>query len=354
MKGRAIGLRASCAAALALGGLVFMPLPAAGDGGPAVPSAVWETSVTTPQSEHSYASFYGARGATLAKIEKGSGELVHTKWMRSRFGLPAVTQTGTAGGLSADGETLVLVQGAIRPNVRETEFARVFTDRLKLERITLDGAFAFDAISPDGRWMYLTEYPDPRDPYDYSVRAYDLDAERFQRAPIVDPSEPDEPMTGIPLGRVMSPDGRWAYTLYSGPKETFVHALDTVGHTAVCVDLPQLEDVRSIYLLGLERSGDGGLVVLNRDKPAALIDTETFEVSAPSAPGSAATDGGGGLPWALAAGAFGLTLAAGVLIVRRRRRGPAAAESDLERLVQVDEGAAPDAEERTREWDRVP
>jgi LPXTG-motif cell wall-anchored protein len=169
--------------------------------------------------------------------------------------------------------------------------------------------------------MYLTEYPDPRDPYDYSVRAYDLDAQRFQHAPIVDPSEPDEPMTGIPLGRVMSPDGRWAYTLYGGGEETFVHALDTVGHTAVCVDLPQLENARSIYTLGLEPSGDD-LIVLNREKPAALVDTETFEVTAPGVENAsdAGTGDGAGLPWALAGGAFALTVAAGVLILRRRRR----------------------------------
>src|SRR5207302_9584779 len=50
-----------------------------------------------------------------------------------------------------------------------------------------------------------------------------------------------EAMTGLPVSRVMSPDGRWAYTLYDRPSGgPFVHALDTVGVRAVCVDLPAL------------------------------------------------------------------------------------------------------------------
>ena len=77
----------------------------------------------------------------------------------------------------------------------------------------------------------------------YAVRAYDMRARRLFQEPVVDPSEPDEDMSGVPLSRVSDAEGRWAYTLYSGHEHPFVHALDTERRTAVCIDL---DDVRSI------------------------------------------------------------------------------------------------------------
>ena len=60
------------------------------------------------------------------------------------------------------------------------------------------------------------------------MRAYDLVRGRLLHAPVVDPRETDEKMRGNPISRALSPDGRWAYTLYDGGGGTpFVHALDT-------------------------------------------------------------------------------------------------------------------------------
>ena len=48
-------------------------------------------------------------------------------------------------------------------------------------------------------------------------------------------------MTGKPVTRAMSPNGQWAYTLYQGSDEgPFVHALDTSGRSAKCIDLDGL------------------------------------------------------------------------------------------------------------------
>ena len=52
---------------------------------------------------------------------------------------------------------------------------------------------------------------------------------------------PDEKMGGLPLSRTMSADGRWAYTLYTGGEETFVHALDTLKGQARCIDVGSVE-----------------------------------------------------------------------------------------------------------------
>ena len=104
--------------------------------------------------------------------------------------------------------------------------------------IRLQGDFSFDAISPQGRLLYLIQYNQPRTiPTRYLVRAYDLRRGRLLPAPVVDPKERAR-RCAKPLSRAVSPDGRWAYTLYDGAGGTpFVHALDTSGRTARCIDL---------------------------------------------------------------------------------------------------------------------
>src|SRR3954451_12423797 len=145
--------------------------------------------------------------------------------------MPAVTLGGLPGGLSADGRRLALVRPAYGPSgagTGHTAFRVLYTGSLKPARtIRLDGTYSFDAISPDGATLYLVEYASPNDPLDYRVRAYDVDAGEFRGGAIVDPDEPDEKMTGQPMSRVYSPDGAWAYTLYAGGREPFIHALDT-------------------------------------------------------------------------------------------------------------------------------
>ena len=103
-------------------------------------------------------------------------------------------------------------------------------------------------------------------------------------------------MRGLPVTRATSPDGRWAYTLYDGAgKHPFVHALDTVGARAVCIDLDALEGRRDIDGLRLWRAADDGAaldVLSPRRRPLAHIDTATFAVARRARRGdSAAGDG---------------------------------------------------------------
>ena len=145
----------------------------------------------------------------------------------------------------------------------------VDTHTLKVRRhIALRGDFSFDAISPDGRTMYLIEYSS-RDVLNYAVRTYDLRAGRLVHAPVVDPEEPDEAMKGIPVTRIADEDGRWAYTLYDNGRHSFVHALDTSRRTAVCIDL----DVRRAWGARLELHGERLDVVGRAARPLASIDT---------------------------------------------------------------------------------
>jgi hypothetical protein len=151
-------------------------------------------------------------------------------------------------------------------------------------------------------------------------------------------------MTGEPYARAMSPDGRWAYTLYGG-EETFVHALDTREATAVCIDLPQFEKADLFrFDLAVDPAG-GAITVLDRGNPAAVIDPETFEVGAASDPGAATASGGGPdwVVWTLIGG--GLVLCIGVFAIQRRWRRSAALEAGLEEALRED-AEEPDHEER--------
>src|SRR5437660_1156249 len=62
---------------------------------------------------------------------------------------------------------------------------------------------------------------------------------RLAAGAIVYKRAPDEEMRGMPMRRVTSPDGAWAYTLYDTTRGgLFVHALDAAHRRAFCIDLP--------------------------------------------------------------------------------------------------------------------
>ena len=175
-------------------------------------------------------------GRTILQQLEGS-RILRYRTLPGDYGIPGAAYDGSATGLSADGRTLVLAQFAASWN--RTRLLPVDTHRYlrPLRPIVLAGFYTVDAISPDGSRLYLIHYRRPqRSVVDYEVRAYDLRARRLLPGAIVDPREPDEKMTGMPMTRVTGAQGRWVYTLYDA-KEPFVHALDTVSGTARCIDL---------------------------------------------------------------------------------------------------------------------
>ncbi len=137
-----------------------------------------------------------------------------------KWGIPLVTFNGEAGGLSHDGRLLVLsmATGLGRPLRAASGFVTVDTRKLEVIRtIKLRGDFAFDALSPNGRTLYLIEHFSTADVLRYRVRAYDLKTGRLLPQVIVDKREPDEPMSGMPSARVSTVDGRKVFTLYVEP-----------------------------------------------------------------------------------------------------------------------------------------
>ena len=278
-----------------------------------------------------YTTLYGdARGTALLRINADGGAIDRERWFEDPWTLPAVTIRGQAGGLSADGSTLVLFRPDYTVTAKETEFQILDPATLHTrERFELPGRFGFDAMSPDGNRMYLVEYHDPRNPLDYAIRSFDVDRGRLEPGEIVDPSEPDEQMAGQPVSRTTSPDGRWAYTLYGGGEETFIHALDTKGATAVCVDLDEVGPEDAFDLRLAADSTSGAITVSERGVPVATVDPVSFEVdevAAEPAAGAETADEDTGGDWlgtaAIAAG-IALFASACTLLLRRNRRAAA-------------------------------
>jgi hypothetical protein len=311
---------------------VLFLLPASAAGAAGLPPGIQGgAGVLSPSGDARFVALSSAsRESTIvARVAVSSGLVERSRSIAGKWAVPQVALDGTGGGISGDSRTLVLVRPRNRFPMRETRYVVLDTARLGvLKQVTLRGDFGYDALSPDGSAMYLIKYLRAGDPTRYEVRAYDLTSSRLLPKPIVDPHDEGDDMRGYPLTRVASAGGRWAYTLYDGNgTHPFVHALDTVGRTAVCIDLDQLADRRELGSLRLRLShGERKLSVMDSAKPLLVVDTKSFKVSEPrdaaptavqrTAAPKSETDGGG-FPWllivliaAVATGVAGVRLAA--------------------------------------------
>jgi hypothetical protein len=316
-----VGL-ASAAAAIAVASGRADGLPVLGiDVGPVgVASTVGPARyVTLPTKGHTI----------VARVRRDGGQMIRSRVLPGDFTIPAVAYDRSAGGLSADGRVLVLIQPRVQFPRARTTLAILDARLLRVRTILrLPGDFSFDAISPKGNLLYLIQYVSPRDPTRYVVRAYDTRHGRLLHEPVVDPHERGEKMRGNPLARAAGPGGRWAYTLYDGAGGTpFIHALDTSGRTARCIDLDALARNGYLWRLRLRLNENGSaLAVRDGEETELVVNTRTFQVRAPAktSAGPAARHNSGNR-WPLAGWVLlGTLIASGsVLLARRRRRRPA-------------------------------
>jgi outer membrane protein assembly factor BamB len=168
---------------------------------------------------------------TVARIDVASGRTLGSLRLPGRWTLPATVIGGAPDAATADGRTLVLA----RAGARATRFALVDASLRRAPRtITLPGRFAFDAIAPDARRMFLIE---PRPGGHYLVRNYDLVRDELMPGAVIDELEGEWQMEGQPVARAVPAAGPWVYTLYRKDEGPFVHALNTEGF-AMCIDLP--------------------------------------------------------------------------------------------------------------------
>lgn len=302
-----------------------MPAQASAVGGPVAP-VQGGGGVGAAGSPIRLVAQRAGRDTVVQRVTRGPWRVRSTIRLPGSWGVPGADFNGSTTGLSADGRTLVLEQVTSGYPVRTTRLLELGVRPLAVRKaIVLPGWSTVDAISPDGRWMYIIHYRSS-DISKYEVLAYDLAHGRLLAKPIVDPRDRGEQMAGFPVSRVMSPDGRWAYTLYFRPSDVpFVHALDTVGLRAVCIDLPSVGagDVASDRL----RLGPGATVlgVTSAGTVQAAINTRTFAidsalaaVSTPSTrpPSREQRAGGGGVPWELVVLAIAVLAALGIGVWR--------------------------------------
>ena len=254
----------------------------AAKGGPAPGVTVgWDGTVDSTGAVR-YVALPAAKTTTIAAVRTSDGRVLRYGTIRGGFGVPLVAFDGTAEGVSRDGTTLVLADAAARAD--ETRFAVLRTSTLRLAKaIRLPGRWAYDALSPDGRTLYATQYlgtgANPR----YLVRSVSLVSGKAFGAPLVDGREPDEEMNGSPWARVRSANGAWAYTLYAKPNGTgFVHALDTSRRRAFCVDLPWRTSAQRLAAVRLSLAEGGRALELAKPGGSrlAVVDTTTFKVTA--------------------------------------------------------------------------
>jgi hypothetical protein len=293
--------------------LLATPVAAHADGPPITSLDAGREGVVELGGGERFTALPLATETVLTRSQTDGGRVIGASIQEGRWGVPVVANDGSSGGLSADGSTLVLMEIANGYPRANSAFAVVDTARLTVrETVELDGEWGFDALSPDGRWLYLIEQLSARDRTRYTVRVYDLKNDRLLPNPVVDPREPDEPMRGLPITRATGPGGRWEYTLYAGGEHPFVHALDTVRRTSLCLDLPhRVAHHRRMWALRLEVR-KGRVAVVHGDRTVA---------SAARRPRQASV--GGGPPWLLgAAGLAGL-----LLVVGRVRRAAGQADS---------------------------
>jgi hypothetical protein len=291
---------------------VCAPVSGAGAVGPPLPSsATGRAGAVAPGGTERFLT-QRVRNDTLVRVVgRRDGRLLRAGRIAGRWTISAATIEGATTGLSADGGVLVLARPERAFPPPSTQLAVLDATKLLVRRrISLPGFFSVDAISPDGSWLYLIQYSGG-DPLDYRVRVLDTRTGRLAPRAVVDPRNPGEQMGGLPLSRAMSRDGRWAYTLYLGGEEPFIHALDTVGRTAACVDLDMLprQGDMSGYRLRVSAAGDR-IDVRRAGSVIASVDARTFAVSEPGVPAtseakapaaprraSEAPADGGGFPW---------------------------------------------------------
>jgi hypothetical protein len=323
--------RTSLIAPLGLCLALIVPQGALAAGGPVGP--VQGGYIHVPGSPYRYAAF-NAGGNTVVKQQVGAGPAVSALRLPGHYGIPGADYSGSTTGLSADGHTLIVAEIPVNGPPRTTRLLVLNTAPLAVRaRLALPGFSTVDAVSPDGRWLYLIHYSSLNISR-YEVLAYDLPARRLLAQPVVDPRDRGEAMTGVPVNRVMSAGGRWAYTLYLRPSGVpFVHALDTTGRRAVCIDLPMVSNVEIGNAQLALSSGGTTLQVSTAGETRAVIDTRTFTVSAgrghpatasvrPVAHRRRGTGGQSHVSWELIVlliSALGVVAATGAAVARSRR-----------------------------------
>jgi hypothetical protein len=222
-----------------------------------VPNETWGSIVTATPGDHT---------TVIERLIVQPGFDRWTQEIDGRWALPTIGLDPIPVGVSADRSMIVLIEadaehGAAGADRSVSRFA-VVDGRLPLAYepriIELQGAFDFDALSPDGTLLYVAEQVRGPLAGRYQVRAVETATGVLRDGIIVDKRNIDEEMAGWPVDQLRRPDGM-VMTLYRGAEYPFVHALSSIEAWAVCIDLPTrgFDDVEAADDWGIVSLGGG-------------------------------------------------------------------------------------------------
>ncbi len=153
-----------------------------------------------------YATQSSGASTVIRAIDPVAGTVERETSVAGDWQLPAIGLDRDPGGLSADGRTLVLEEATTGAGTEpSTRFSIVSTAGTTAARmITVPGRLTFDALSPDGRLMYVLDHVSD---LTYSVRQIDVASGRLAEGTIVDKRNADERMAGY--ANHPAPGCRW-------------------------------------------------------------------------------------------------------------------------------------------------
>jgi hypothetical protein len=293
------------ALALAPSALAGGPNPAGFQGG---------VGATLSGGDVRYVALDAMGNTSLVAVDRRNGAFRHTLGLIGAWGIPRVGTDSVNSSLSRDGRTLVLAETEVHA---PSNFAIVDTKALRIRaNVMIPGTFAFDAISPNGKKLYLIQYVG--DQGRYYVRVYDLVKGKLLPGRIADRTQKSWLMAGFASARTSSSDGRWVYTLYVNPGGyPFVHALDTVRGVARCTGIPWEGDADAAWnmRLALRDGGQRLAVTWVAGGTFVSMDTRTWKVSH-------AQPGGFPFVWVGIGAGAAVAFLAGWIVFRRRPPRP--------------------------------
>ncbi len=175
-------------------------------------------------------SYFAIERGTLRRTSALTGKTTKAYPLRGDWELTGVSATGAWVALQRE-----------RPDIKGVEIAVLDakTGR-RAHRIELGGDFRVETVSTAGDFLFLQQnFLDGS----YAVRGYDLAAGQMLPGSLGRKGETVK-MQGDPGQVVASPDGRWLLTVYveTTTNTAFVHALNLIERTAICIFLPPCKD----------------------------------------------------------------------------------------------------------------
>src|SRR3954463_5908988 len=136
-----------------------VPATARASGGPVFP-VQGRSGVPSLDGKVAFVAVAHGRGTQIDRIDTKGWDIVSTAMIRGRVGVPGVGFDGSTTGLSGDGGTLVLPGDPTRERTRIVVLDANALDG-PAQEVTLPGYYTVDAISPEGRWLFLVHYLSP-------------------------------------------------------------------------------------------------------------------------------------------------------------------------------------------------